>query len=99
MTRKPSETRAQHIESEARAATVGGPLAGHAVWELFEYLEEGLAVTGCDHSLRCSETFLAAHDLAVQPILLWLARHGARCDCEVLEEFERRWSGAPPAAR
>ena len=91
MISRPTETRARNLESELRSATSGDPMAGKVACDFFEYLEEGLAVTGCDHSFRCSEAFLAANDLVARPILLWLARHGARCDCEVLEEFEHQW--------
>lgn len=51
-------------ELDARIATVADPMPSHAVRDLVEYLEEGLAVTGCDHSFRCSETFLVASHFA-----------------------------------
>lgn len=89
MIRRTTKTRHKR-ELDASIATVADPMPSHAVCDLVEYLEEGLAVTGCDHSFRCSETFLLASNFTPQPILQWLARYGARCDCEVLEEFEQR---------
>lgn len=66
------------------------PLSRDAVIELFEYVEEGLAITGCDHSLRCTEAFLMINDIAMGSALEWLRRFGVGCDCEVLEKIEQR---------
>ncbi len=93
-----SDIRPHRLKIDPRAVTSGAPMDGHVACELFEYLEEGLAVTGCDHSFRCSEAYLSANDLAPLPVLQWLARHGARCDCEVLEEFEQYWPSLSLAA-
>ena len=67
------------------------PLSRDAIIELFEYVEEGLAITGCDHSFRCTEAFLVTNDIVMGPALHWLRHMGADCDCEVLEEIEQRW--------
>lgn len=70
------------------------PLSRDDVLELFDYVEEGLAITGCDHSFRCTEAFLVVNDITMGPALNWLRRFGATCDCEVLEEVEQRWLGS-----
>ena len=74
---------------EAGQAASGTPVPQDVVLELFDYVEEGLAITGCDHSFRCSEAFLVANGMALRPALAWLRRNGASCDCEALEEFEQ----------
>lgn len=73
------------------SSTTAEPLSRDAVIELFDYVEEGLAITGCDHSFRCTEAFLMVNDITMEPALNWLRRHGAGCDCEVLEEVAQRW--------
>jgi hypothetical protein len=86
--RKPVSSSHTPLDFEASQAARYAPLSRDILVELFEYVEEGLAVTGCDHSFRCSETFLVANGAPVRLTLAWLRRHGARCDCEALEEFE-----------
>lgn len=74
---------------EAGQAASATPLPQDLVLELFDYVEEGLAITGCDHSFRCSEAFLVTNGVALPPALAWLSRNGASCDCEAFEEFEQ----------
>ena len=75
---------------DAGAVASGAPMSRDAVLELFDYIEEGLAITGCDHSFRCREAFLVANGIALRPALTWLRRHGASCDCAALDEVEQR---------
>ena len=56
------------------------------VQELFEYLEEHLDTTGCDHTLRHTEQWLKdnlSQDMAKQAIAE-ITDMGGYCDCEVL---------------
>ena len=76
---------------DTHAAAGSAPLSADVLRELFDYVEEGLAITGCDHSFRCSEAFLVANGIALRPTLTWLRRYGARCDCETLDEVQPRW--------
>ena len=88
-THHPALTHLYPADFEAGQATSGTPLPQDLVLELFDNVEEGLAITGCDHSFRCSEAFLVANGVALRSALAWLRRNGASCDCESLEEFEQ----------
>ena len=91
MTSKSTPTSRHTTQLKTQSSRAAEPLSRDAVIELFDYVEEGLAVTGCDHSFRCTEAFLVANDVIMEPVLTWLRRYGATCDCEVLEEVEQRW--------
>jgi hypothetical protein len=58
---------------------------------LLDHLDDALREVDCVHDLRRTETFLRAQGLEPAPALAWLARHGGRCDCTVLEHVEDRW--------
>ena len=56
------------------------------VQELFEYLEEQLDNTGCDHTLHHTERWLKdniSQDM-IQKVIAEITDMGGYCDCEVL---------------
>ena len=67
------------------------PMLRRNLVELFDHLDGALRGAACEHSWRHTLDFLAAHDIAAPPALAWLARHGGRCDCTVLERVEDSW--------
>lgn len=44
----------------------------------------------CDRTLAATKSFLKRRKLPIEPIVEWLERHGAYCDCEVLMNI---WMG------
>lgn len=65
-------------------------LAPEDLVALFDHLDGALA-EGCDHTLRFTRQFLAAHSLPIDLVVPWLAEYGGYCDCEVLANVEESW--------
>ena len=59
--------------------------------ELFDYLDEQLGETDCQHDLRFTEAFLNTCDCDADEVLEWLEDHGGSCDCEVLANIEEQF--------
>ena len=61
-------------------------LAEENVQELFEYLEEQLDNTGCDHTLCHTEQWLKDHIAKemIESVIKEITDMGGYCDCEVL---------------
>jgi len=64
------------------------PLPHAQLRALFAHLEDTLDETPCDHTLRLTRAYLAAHALDEAAALPFFARHGGHCDCEVLNNVE-----------
>ena len=67
------------------------PMLKRNLVELFDHLDGALRDDACGHSWQHTLRFLAVHDIAAPAVLAWLARHGGRCDCTVLERVEDSW--------
>ncbi|MCC6708531.1 MAG: DUF2695 domain-containing protein [Gammaproteobacteria bacterium] len=85
---------------EAGAATLlAMPLANATVLELFEHLEDCLAITDCKHGLHHTEAFLVIQGLPPAPVVKWLRALGAECDCAILHKLDLGWSAEDEAPR
>ena len=64
------------------------------VQELFEYLQEQIETTGCDHTLHHTEQWLTRHisQELIGSVITEITDMGGCCDCEVLlncyEEYD-----------
>ena len=59
---------------------------------LFDFLDEQLTETNCDHSLKLSISFLQTRNLDnIETITQWLIVNGGYCDCEVLANVEEKF--------
>ncbi|GHH76117.1 hypothetical protein GCM10018781_46580 [Kitasatospora indigofera] len=56
--------------------------------DLLDHVEERLAVTGCDHTLRHSRTWADSHSVAWSALEAGLQAGGGSCDCEVLANVD-----------
>jgi len=65
--------------------------------ELFDFVDEGLAKSNCDHTLRHTLSFLKAHNIPSEPVLQWLQNAGGYCDCEVIMNAEDVFNFANPS--
>lgn len=74
-----------------RAAPNRLPMLRRNLVALFDHLDGALRHAHCDHDLRHTEDFLRREGITPAPALAWLARHGGRCDCTVLERVEDSW--------
>ena len=68
------------------AQSKGYILTEEAAQELFEYLEEQLNNTGCDHTLRHTNQWLGNNvpEELFEGVIAEIADMGGYCDCEVL---------------
>lgn len=56
--------------------------------ELFDVLDERLAIQGCDDTLKITLEFLAEKSIPASIAVEWMKEHGGYCDCEVLANVE-----------
>ncbi len=67
------------------------PISKADLKSLFNFLDQTIGVSACDHSLRHTRSFLVAHHLPEAAVVPWLGEHGGYCDCEVLANVEDHW--------
>jgi hypothetical protein len=63
---------------------------------LFEFIEDELYETECDHTSRFAMQFLMQNNLPFPKIIAWLNANGGYCDCKIMEQIEREWRQAFP---
>ena len=56
--------------------------------ELFDFVDEALGESNCDHTFRHTLSFLKGRDIMPDPVLQWLQNAGGYCDCEVIMNAE-----------
>jgi hypothetical protein len=77
------------------------PITYPELRDLFAFLNDTSA-TGheCDHRFTLVERFLRDRNLPIPPMLAWLGRNGAGCDCEAVfntgAQWEERVGYVPP---
>jgi hypothetical protein len=64
--------------------------------ELFDFLDEQLADSDCDDTLRFSREFIRQHAMEEDQTIQWLQEHGGHCDCEALNNVEEIVADAVP---
>lgn len=63
---------------------------------MFEYVEDELYETECDHTTKFALHFLMKNNLPFPKIIAWLNANGGYCDCKIMENIEREWRKAFP---
>lgn len=59
---------------------------------LFDYLDDQLEESGCDHTNRLTVTFFKNDKIEnIEMVLDWLAENGGYCDCEILANVEEKF--------
>lgn len=67
------------------------PLPDALLKALFDAVDAQVEVSGCDHTLRFTESWIAEHEQSSEKILTWLREHGGFCDCEALANAADYW--------
>ena len=80
---KKKQLKNQFKARERQAFVASYPVPADQLRQLCEHLDRKEAPP-CDHTLRQTKSFLAAHKIDVETVVPWLLDHGAGCDCEVL---------------
>ena len=67
------------------------PAGQHSMSELFDYVEDELYDSGCDHTLRYSMRYMMEQGLNFPKIANWLNENGGYCYCKVMEQVAPYW--------
>jgi len=78
-------------DEQRAAARAAFPLSSEELEELFDGVDSAIEQNGCDHTLRYTEQWLAAHVSDPLPTLTWLRNNGGCCDCEVIANACDHW--------
>jgi hypothetical protein len=70
------------------------PAGRYDVEDLFDFLEDKLETTECNHSLRFSMQYIMENRLDFPKLTAWLQQNGGYCDCKVMEQIAPAWRGA-----
>lgn len=99
MTKKDEEAKrksALHTlrECERESIQKSLPVPQTMLKSLFDYVDERLSSSECDHTLRFAREFIQANGLPQDPIVVWLEEAGGHCDCEAIGNAEEVLEGA-----
>jgi Protein of unknown function (DUF2695) len=94
--------RRKAIKDSLKAAEAGGvreslPITAQQMRSLFDFVDEQLSDSECDHSLRHTLAFLESQGIAPDPVVAWLRDAHGYCDCEVLFNAEEKFDSAFPS--
>jgi hypothetical protein len=67
------------------------PIPDALLESLFQAVDTQVEDSGCDHTLRFTQAWIAEHKQPEAEILAWLREHGGFCDCEVLLNSVDHW--------
>ena len=82
---------------EARGMRESLPITAQQMKSLFDFVEEQLSDSECDHSLRHTLAFLESQGIPPEPVVAWLQNAGGYCDCEVIFNAEEKFDSALPS--
>ena len=77
--------------SERETARAAFPLSADLLEDLFAHVSAAVEKSGCDHSLRATEVWLATKKVDADVVKKWLAENGGYCDCEVEANAADHW--------
>jgi hypothetical protein len=72
------------------------PMAPAQMKALFDFVDQRLSETECDHSFRHTIAFLDSQQIQQENVLAWLENAGGYCDCEVLFNAEEKLESILP---
>lgn len=78
-------------DEQRNSARAEFPLPSEALEQLFTAVDSALEQSGCDHTLRLTDQWLAANVSDCEPTIAWLKIHGGFCDCEVIANACEHW--------
>jgi hypothetical protein len=67
------------------------PLSDELLKELFAHVSTAVERSGCDHSLKATEEWIASNRVDRDAVMKWLAENGGYCDCEVDANAAEHW--------
>jgi len=79
--------RSQRVERR-KSVREGLPIPATKMKLLFDYVDEHVSASQCDHTLRFAREYLKVNGLPEQEVLAWLESAGGHCDCEAIDNSE-----------
>jgi hypothetical protein len=76
---------------QGEAARKAFPLADELLAQLFAHVSEAVERSGCNHSLKATEEWIASRNVDRDAVTNWLAENGGYCDCEVNANAADHW--------
>jgi Protein of unknown function (DUF2695) len=67
------------------------PLSPELMRAVFDFVDQQLAESECDNTLKHAVHFLSEHHVDADSVVSWLGNLGGYCDCEVLANVEERF--------
>lgn len=67
------------------------PAGAETLSKLFDFVEDELFESECNHSLQYSMRFMMENRLDFPSLTSWLNENGGYCDCKVLEQIAPKW--------
>ena len=67
------------------------PATKDEIEDLFDYIDRRSQNESCVHNLRFTMQFLMENRLNMPKVMSWLNENGGYCDCEVLQNIEKKW--------
>lgn len=67
------------------------PAGKDEIEDMFNYLEERLEMSDCNHSLRFAMQYMMENRLNFPKVSGWLSSNAGYCDCEVLQRIVPEW--------
>ncbi|HTC95325.1 MAG TPA: DUF2695 domain-containing protein [Terriglobales bacterium] len=83
--------------TEAGSVRESLPITAQQMKSLFDFVDEHLSDSECDHSLRHTLAFLESQGIPAEPVVPWLRNAHGYCDCEVLFNAEEKFNFAFPS--
>lgn len=81
-------------DGQRTAVRTSLPLSDPDMEALFDMLDARLTISGCDHTRRYTDAWLAEQGHQMVQVHRWLDDHGGYCDCEALANAEQAWREA-----
>jgi hypothetical protein len=92
--RKAAKSALRQAEQERVKASLPMPLG--QMKALFDFVDQKLSESECDHTLRYTIAFLDSQGAPQEAVLLWLEDAGGYCDCEVIANAEEKLESILP---
>jgi hypothetical protein len=73
-----------HLRAEQAASAALMPLDRPQLEALIAHVDGVVLADGCDHTLRATDAWAAAHDVEPARLHVALEEYGGYCDCEVV---------------
>lgn len=91
MDERDRRSKKQWLARQKAASRSDLPLSDPELALLFDRVDQRIAESGCDHSLRFTSLWLQERGHDPEKVVAWLRERGGYCDCEVVANARDDW--------